>query len=151
MRKITIDEEFRSLLPPLSKEAYASLEENLMQNGCRDSLVLWNDTLIDGHNRYEICTKHGIPFDIFNKEFGTREEVLAWIVSSQVSRRNLTSDQLSSYIRLHHGTKLDKAISKATNDVTEGLPEIMKKADNTKLQKALRAYINTLEDLYGKI
>ena len=52
MQKIIIDEEFKGLLPELDKETYESLEANILQNGCRDSLVLWGDILIDGHNRF---------------------------------------------------------------------------------------------------
>jgi len=54
MPNIIIDEEFKALLPALDKDTYAMLEENLLKNGCRDSIVLWGDILIDGHNRYEI-------------------------------------------------------------------------------------------------
>ncbi|MDR0491479.1 MAG: hypothetical protein LBH28_09590 [Oscillospiraceae bacterium] len=107
---IVIDEEFKSLLPVLDKETYEILEANILENGCRDSLVLWNDILIDGHNRYEICTKHDISFNTVNKEFNTREEALIWIISTQVSRRNLTAIQLSHYRGLHY--KAEKKIVK---------------------------------------
>ena len=102
MEKIIIDEEFRALLPELDNDTYAMLEANLLQNGCRDSIVLWGDILIDGHNRYEICTKHGIEFNTVSKEFGSREEALIWIISTQVSRRNLTQIQLSHFRGLHY-------------------------------------------------
>jgi hypothetical protein len=97
MENIIIDEEFKDLLPALDKETYALLEENILQNGCRDSLVLWGNILIDGHNRYDICTRHNIPFNTINKEFETREDVLIWIVSTQISRRNLRPIQLSHF------------------------------------------------------
>jgi len=102
MQKIVIDEEFKALLPALDKETYDMLEANLIQNGCRDSIVLWGDILIDGHNRYEICTKHGIEYGTVAKEFGSREEALIWIISTQVSRRNLSPIQLSHFRGLHY-------------------------------------------------
>ena len=102
MRNIVIDEEFKDLLPVLDKDTYAMLEENLIQNGCRDSIVLWSDTLIDGHNRYEICNRHGIPYNTVNKDFESREEALIWIISTQVSRRNLTPMQLCHFRGLHY-------------------------------------------------
>jgi len=102
MERIIIDEEFRALLPELDNDTYAMLEANLLQNGCRDSIVLWGDILIDGHNRYEICTKHGIEFNTVSKDFGSREEALIWIISTQVSRRNLTQIQLSHFRGLHY-------------------------------------------------
>ena len=106
MQNIIIDEEFKSLLPSLDNDTYAALEENLIENGCRDSLILWENILIDGHNRYEICLKHGIQFNTVNKEFASREEVLIWIISIQVSRRNLSPMQLSYYRGRHY--KADK-------------------------------------------
>jgi hypothetical protein len=102
MQSIIIDEEFRSLLPVLDQSIYESLEENLITNGCRDAIILWNGILIDGHNRYEICTKNDIPFNTVNKDFASREEALIWIISNQVSRRNLTQIQLSHYRGLHY-------------------------------------------------
>ena len=116
MKNIIIDEEFKGLLPELDKETYAMLEENLLQNGCRDSLVLWGDTLIDGHNRFEICTKHGIPYNTIDKEFETREDVIIWMVSTQISRRNLTPKQLSNYRGLHY--LADKKIQGINNQYT---------------------------------
>ena len=102
MQDIIIDEEFRDLLPQLSAETYGLLEENLIANGCRDALVLWNGTLVDGHNRYEICKKHNIPFATVDKEFASRENALIWIISTQVARRSLSSMQLSNYRGLHY-------------------------------------------------
>ena len=113
MQKITIDEELKALLPALDKETYGLLEENLLKNGCRDSLVLWDGVLIDGHNRYEICTKHGIPFETVNMEFASREDALIWIISTQVSRRNLSPMQLSHYRGLHY--RADKKIQGTNN------------------------------------
>ena len=108
MQNIIVDEEFKSLLPMLDKETFELLEENLLQNGCRDSLVLWDDILIDGHNRYAICTKHDIPFNTIQKEFASRDEALIWIISTQVARRNLSSLQLSHFRGLHY--RADKRI-----------------------------------------
>jgi len=102
MQKIIIDEEFRFLLPTLDKETYARLEEDIIQNGCRDALVLWGDILIDGYNRYAICTEHDIPFNTVNKELDTREDALIWIITNQVSRRNLTPIQLSHFRGVHY-------------------------------------------------
>ena len=102
MEEIIIDEEFRILLPTLDAETFRLLEENILQHGCRDPLVLWNGILIDGYNRYKICSHHNIPFTTVNMEFDSREEVLIWIISNQISRRNLTPMQLSHFRGLHY-------------------------------------------------
>jgi len=54
MQKIIIDEEFRMLLPKLDGLTFESLEKNILEHGVRDPLVVWNDILIDGYNRYTI-------------------------------------------------------------------------------------------------
>ena len=100
--EIIIDEEFRILLPQLDEETFRLLEENILEYGCRDPLVLWNGILIDGYNRYKICKHHDIPFRTVDMEFDSREEVLIWIISNQVSRRNLTPIQLSHFRGLHY-------------------------------------------------
>lgn len=90
-----IDEEFKNLCPPLQQEEYEALEASLLAEGCRDSLVTWDDILIDGHNRLEICSKHGIEYKTVAREFPGREAVADWIDANQLGRRNLTPDQMS--------------------------------------------------------
>jgi len=81
--------EFKKLIPPLSKEEYEQLEKNIIEEGCRDPLVVWNGTIIDGHNRYEICTKHGISYNTVNKGFDSEAHVRVWMRNNQIGRRNL--------------------------------------------------------------
>jgi hypothetical protein len=106
--QIIIDEEFKSLLPELDKETYSALEENMLQHGCRDASILWDGVLIDGHNRYQICLKHDIPFDTIDLEFESREAVTIRIISNQVSRHNMSAIQLFHYRGLHY--RMEKKI-----------------------------------------
>ncbi len=92
---LTIDPEFKSLTPPLLPEERSGLESMIVSEGCRDALVTWNGVLIDGHNRYEICHNHGIPFRVEEKEFESRDDVKIWIIQNQFSRRNLPAYQRS--------------------------------------------------------
>lgn len=59
------DEEFKHLIRPLRQREYTQLEQNILSDGCRDPIVVWNDVIVDGHNRYEICMRYDIPFGIF--------------------------------------------------------------------------------------
>jgi len=93
--KLQIDHEFQSLIPPLTHEEYSGLEASIKAEGCRDALVVWEGIVIDGHNRYEICDRVDIPFKILEKSFEGREDVKDWIEANQLSRRNLTPDQIS--------------------------------------------------------
>src|ERR1017187_5481918 len=88
-----IDSEFHSLIAPLKPEERRQLESNLLAEGCRDPLVMWRGTLVDGHSRLEICTRHHIPYRTSTIELPNREAALLWIESNQLGRRNLTPDQ----------------------------------------------------------
>lgn len=88
-----VDNEFKGLIPPLSKEEYTGLEQSIITEGCRESIITWNDIVIDGHNRYEICTKNNIPYKTLPKVFNSRHEVINWIIENQLGRRNLTPEQ----------------------------------------------------------
>lgn len=88
--KLTIDSEFQSLIPPLSGDEYDRLEKSILIEGVRDPIITWNDTIIDGHNRYHICQEHGIGFKTAHREFESRDAAKIWIIENQFARRNLT-------------------------------------------------------------
>ena len=94
-----IDKEFAELIPPLTDEEYKGLEASILAEGCRDALVVWGEVLVDGHNRFKICTKHNIPFTTVQKEFADRNEVLVWMLQNQLSRRNLNDFQRIEMVR----------------------------------------------------
>ena len=89
---LIIDPEFKALIPPLSPDERTGLEKSIREEGCRDALVVWkgHNILVDGHNRYEICTAHGKPFETVEMEFASRDDAMVWIIDNQFSRRNLT-------------------------------------------------------------
>lgn len=89
---LKVDEQFKQLIPPLTDNEQKQLEENLVNDGCRDPLCVWEDIIIDGHNRYEICTRLGFPFSLQKMYFNNREEVIAWICANQLGRRNISEE-----------------------------------------------------------
>jgi len=97
LHKLKTDDEFKRLIPQLTEEERKQLEENIIQEGCRDAICIWNKTIVDGHNRYEICTKHKIPFNIIYLGFSCRTEAIAWICANQLGRRNIT-DKTRRYL-----------------------------------------------------
>ena len=91
---ITINEELRAYIDPLTEDEYAALERSLLSEGCRDALVLWGDLLVDGHNRYGICLKHGISFNtVQNKSFQSLEDVHLWMIDNHLGRRSVSDFQ----------------------------------------------------------
>jgi N6-adenosine-specific RNA methylase IME4 len=146
---IKIDPEFKALIPPLAPEEYAQLEVNIMQDGCRDPLVLWEGIIIDGHNRFEICTKHGISFEKISKRFDDRDHARAWMLENQLGRRNLTDDQRAmkaddlaevlSKIEMRKRATTARAAVTARNPVKPDLSDDASDKSATKPKKDTRA------------
>ena len=95
MINLKIDPEFQNQIPPLTDDEYKQLEENILKEGkLLSPLIVWNNTLVDGHNRYAILQKHPeIYFSTMPLHFANREEALAWICKNQLGRRNLSPEQ----------------------------------------------------------
>ncbi len=91
--QIQIDPEFKALIPPLSSTEREQLEANILADGCLDSLKLWSGILLDGHNRFEICSKHGMPFKTEDILVDSREDAIIWICKNQMGRRNIADAQ----------------------------------------------------------
>ncbi|HEX9171312.1 MAG TPA: hypothetical protein VF861_01480 [Telluria sp.] len=91
---ITLNKELRSFIDPLTAIEYAALERSLLAEGCRDALVLWGEVLIDGHNRYDICRKHGIEFrTVQNTSFDSIDDVMLWVIENHLARRSVSDFQ----------------------------------------------------------
>ena len=95
MINLKIDPEFQNQIPPLTDDEYRQLEENILKEGkLLSPLIVWNNTLVDGHNRYAILQKHPeICFSTMPLRFENREEAIAWICRNQLGRRNLSPEQ----------------------------------------------------------
>ena len=91
----SIDHEFKSLIRSLTEAEYSALESSVLSEGCRDAIIVWrgHGIIVDGHNRYEICMKHGITFRVEEMDFPDRHGVKVWILKNQLARRNLTDGE----------------------------------------------------------
>lgn len=91
---ILVNEDLKAYIDPLSTDEHDALERSLLKEGCRDALVLWGDILVDGHNRYGICQKHGIPFQTLqSKQFHSIEDVHLWMIDQHLGRRSVSDFQ----------------------------------------------------------
>lgn len=89
-QEIDIDPEFRALLPALRPDELKALETNIVRDGCREPLTVWNGLLADGHNRYEICTRRDVHFQVHYLDLPDRDAVMLWMLDNQGGRRNLS-------------------------------------------------------------
>ncbi len=91
---IVVKEDLKAYIDPLTADEYAALERSLLAEGCRDALVLWGDILVDGHNRYGICQKHGLPFQtVQNTRFQSLQDVHLWMIDQHLGRRSVSDFQ----------------------------------------------------------
>ena len=91
---IVVNEELKAYIDPLTADEYDALERSILHEGCRDALVLWGDLLIDGHNRYGICQKHGLPFNTIQAtQFKNMDDVHLWMIDQHLGRRSVSEFQ----------------------------------------------------------
>ena len=91
---IVVNAELKAYIDPLTTDEHDALERSLLAEGCRDALVLWGDVLVDGHNRYAICQKHGLPFrTVQSSLFNSLEDVHLWMIDQHLGRRSVSDFQ----------------------------------------------------------
>lgn len=137
-KQITILEELRQFITPLTREEYTVLESNILNHGCKDPLTIWetqkktvgiNDSdettyvLIDGHNRYTICEKYNLDFKIVLLSFKDIEHVKDYMIDFQLGRRNLSPEQMSFFRGLRYNREKG---GKGKYDREEGGTDIAK-------------------------
>lgn len=95
LSSLKIDPEFSVQILPLSFEELQQLEMNMIRDGkLTDPIIVWNKTILDGHNRYNLLKKHSfIEYEIKEMELSSRQEALIWICNHQLGRRNLTPER----------------------------------------------------------
>lgn len=121
---LLIDPEYHEILPPHQPDEYAGLERSILREGCRDAIAACNNTILDGHARYEICTKHGIKFLVRDVEKSNRHECLMYIIDAQMGRVNLSylekayarGKQEVSRIASEQGISEDQAFDEYMNE-----------------------------------
>jgi len=110
---IVVNEELKAYIDPMTPEEHEALERSILAEGCRDALVLWGDVLVDGHNRYGICQKHGLPFKtVQNPRFKTIEDVHLWMIDQHLGRRSI-SDYLRGVLALRKKDIVDQQRSRS--------------------------------------
>ena len=89
MNELKVNPKFRDVIPPLTAEEYNNLRESIIAEGCRDAIIVWDGFIVDGHNRAQICTELGVPFNVSETAFENETTALTWIMFNSLARRNL--------------------------------------------------------------
>lgn len=156
--QIKINDVLRDYIEPLTEAERTALERSLLAEGCRDALVLWNDVLVDGHNRYSICQQHGIPFKVTqNTSFKDMEDVMLWMIDNHLGRRSVSDFQRGvlalrqqeilakrQQAEMERTKAEDAAIAPPDPESEEAAPPPKVKAKREDIARAARLSANTL-------
>jgi len=82
----SVDPKLRSLIPPLDPTEKQLLEASIVAEGCRDAITVWaeRDLIVDGHNRWDICQKHGLDAPVRELPFEDEHAVIEWMCVNQL-------------------------------------------------------------------
>ena len=121
--ELLIDPEIKDLVPALRAEEYKKLRESIAKEGCRDPLVIWSEhnTILDGHNRFQICQELGAVYNTVSLEFPDKDSAMLWILKNQLGRRNLTKFQFKILVGQEY--ELEKKLEGRPKLDTEKLPQ----------------------------
>ena len=115
--------EMEQLLPPLSGEQFSALESDILENGCYAPIIVNEDmVIIDGHNRFRVCEKYGLPYRMLVFSFTDLLEAKQWALDTQKGRRNLDKWELGKIAlklkpefearaRTNQGTRTDLSVN----------------------------------------
>lgn len=120
MTEIKINPELQKLIPPLSVDEFETLKRLIIQEGCRDPLIVWQGTIIDGHNRYRICTENNIVFKTVEMSFDNIDNVKVWMIDNQKGRRNLTDGWKYELSKVKKAILLEKGRAKKVETLKKG-------------------------------
>lgn len=150
-----METKFENYVAPLSKNEFESLKCSIQQEGCRDALVTWHGIILDGHNRYRICTELGIPYKTVEMEFEDEEHARLWMVQNQLARRNIKPFQkcemvypLEKIISEEVLARKREANSKARRGEDSEVSENLHKPQNT--AKAIAEFIEISDRTWFK-
>ncbi len=81
------------LMPMQTPEEFLALCEDIQKNGLQEPIILCNDKIIDGRNRYQACIKLNIPITVKKVNLSNESDIQNYVISQNISRRHLNSGQ----------------------------------------------------------
>lgn len=86
---IEVYKRFKELLPPLTKAEMEHLEQSVLDEGIREPIRVWENKIVDGHNRFFLAKEFDLPFETEEMIFPDEDSVCEWMMINQLGRRNL--------------------------------------------------------------
>jgi ParB-like chromosome segregation protein Spo0J len=83
---------FADAFPMMTDREHAELVADIKANGLLEPIMFYQDKILDGRNRYKACRELGIRAMLH--DFGGDDaEALAFVISKNLMRRQLTASQ----------------------------------------------------------
>ena len=87
--KPRMNSEYSRLYQPISKAEYEKLEQELLSQSEKVFIKTWNCNILCDFEKYEICQKYGLPYEVSRLYARNTIEALLWLCKNQLERRDL--------------------------------------------------------------
>ena len=145
------------IFPLMQGEAFDSLVADVGAHGLHEPIWLFDGKIIDGRNRYRACLEAGVE-PRFRQYEGKEEWLVQFILSENLERRHLTSDQRAACAveALDYERRLAKRRQGTRTDLQPNIPQKIAEGDRTsgearqrvaKQFKTNRTYVSHLAKL----
>lgn len=84
-----------TLFPRMSGQEFQSLVDDIKENGLREPIIVHEDMILDGGNRYRACIEAGVDPQFM--KFGGGN-IVAYVLSANLHRRHMTAGQQAAIV-----------------------------------------------------
>ena len=95
-----IDKEIFDNIPELNTISKINLERTIKKNGCTTPIKVWNNFIIDGRSRYDICTKNNIEYNVEEVKVKDKKEARYLIIKSILSEKWVRRVPTNSFTKI---------------------------------------------------
>src|SRR5437899_1622037 len=102
------------IFPLMEGEEFNELVVDIKKHGQREPIVLYEDKILDGRNRYRACLEAGIQAVAVERD-DQIDDPVSYVISANVHRRHLTAEQkrdLIAKLLVAQPEKSDRQIAK---------------------------------------
>lgn len=85
--------EAANLFPMMAPAEFEAFKADIKEHGVREWIVLYEDKILDGRNRYKACVELGLEPECCEMEPGDDFDPVSYVLSANLHRRHLTDAQ----------------------------------------------------------
>lgn len=89
INELKVCEKFKRLVQPITGDELYRLEKEVSQS-CDAKILVYNDTIVDGYEKYDFAVKFGVPIKLISIPAYSFNEAVVWLCRTQLRRIDLT-------------------------------------------------------------